>query len=469
MSEPDAVVVGAGPNGLAAAVTLAQAGLAVTVLEAAERIGGGARSGELILPGVVHDVCSAVHPFGVSSPFFDSLDLARHGLTWRWADVDLAHPLDGGRAGAMLRSIDATARGLGADGRAWRRLFGPITDTFENVAQEVLEPLLHLPRHPLELARFGLWASLPATVTARRWRTEEARALFAGTAAHLFQPLDRPLSSAVGVIMVAAGHHRGWPVAEGGSQAITRALASMLGELGGTIETGVRVTSLPSSPLVLLDVAPAAAADIIGERLPDRVRRAYRAWRHGPAAFKVDLVVDGGVPWDNEACRRAGTVHCGGTLEEIALAERDVWEGRMPARPFVLVAQQYLADPGRSKGDLHPVWAYAHVPHAYNGDATEAVVSQIERFAPGFRDRIVGTAVRRPADIERENPNFVGGDISTGSNNPLQVAFRPLVTRHPYATGVPGVFLCSAATPPGAGVHGMCGYGAARAALRTVS
>jgi phytoene dehydrogenase-like protein len=464
-----AVVVGSGPNGLAAAVTLARAGVAVTVLEAADRIGGGARTSELTLPGLLHDDCSAFHPTGAASPFLRSLRLQEYGLTWRFPAVDLAHPLDGGSAGVMVRSIDTTAELLGADGRAWRRLFEPLVSGFDELAEDLFRPFVHVPRHPVRLARFGLAAIQPATVLARRWKTDEARALFGGVAAHLIQPLRRPLTSAVGLMLTAAGHAYGWPVAEGGSQSVTNALAKVLAELGGTVETGVLVRSLrdlPRTDLVMLDVAPSAAADIIGDRLPGRVARAYRRWRYGPAAFKVDLAVEGGIPWTNEHCRQAGTVHLGGTLEEVVRAEQAVAAGRLPERPFVLVGQQYLADPTRSAGDIHPVWAYAHVPAGYSGDATEAVLAQVERFAPGFRSRIRGQFVRSPGDLERYNRNYVGGDIATGANTVLQLALRPRPAFDPYRTGVDGVYLCSAATPPGAGVHGMCGYNAARSALQ---
>jgi phytoene dehydrogenase-like protein len=467
----DAIVVGSGPNGLAAAITIARDGFEVTVLEAADELGGGARSRELMVPGVRHDICSAIHPFGVASPFLRSLDLERYGLTWRWPEVDLAHPLDGGRAGVMVRSLDDTALWLGRDGVAWRRVFGPIARGLDALTQDVFQPLLHRPKHPVELSRFGLRALQPATALARHWRGDEARALFAGVAAHAIQPLERATTSAVGVMLIAAGHRVGWPVAEGGSQSITAAMASLLRELGGSLHTGVPVASLdqlPPSRVVILDVAPRAAADIGGDRMPGRVRRAYYAWRHGPGAFKVDLVVQGGVPWTNEACRKAGTVHCGGTLEQIAVAERDVHNGRMADHPFVLVGQQYLADPGRSKGDLHPIWAYGHVPHGYSGDATDAIIDQIQRFAPGVRDRIVATTVRAAEELERYNANYIGGDIATGANDPLQVAIRPRLALDPYSTGIPGVFLCSAATPPGAGVHGMCGFNAAQSALRAL-
>ncbi|WP_031160932.1 phytoene desaturase family protein [Streptomyces durhamensis] len=465
----DAIVVGAGPNGLAAAVALARRGLKVTVLEAADEIGGGTRSSELTLPGLLHDHCSAVHPLGVGSPFLRTLGLERYGVDWAWAEVDLAHPLDGGRAGVLLRSMERTVRGLGVDGPAWERLFAPLADDFDALTEDVLRPVPHLPAHPVALARFGLRALQPATAVARRWRTEEARALFAGAAAHLMHSLTGPAGSAVGLMLVGAAHRFGWPVARGGSRTITDALAALLARLGGTIETGVRVDSLAQlapARIVMLDTAPGAAARICGDRLPGRVRRAYLGWRHGPAAFKVDLAVQDGIPWTHEACRRAGTVHLGGTLEEVVRTEAQTAAGRMPERPFVLVGQQYLADPGRSHGDIHPVWAYAHVPHGHPGDATEAVLRQIERFAPGARERIVGIAARSATELARYNANFVGGDIVAGANTARQVALRPRLSLDPYSTGIPGVYLCSAATPPGAGVHGMCGANAARSALR---
>jgi phytoene dehydrogenase-like protein len=465
----DAVVVGSGPNGLAAAVTLASAGLGVLVLEASDTIGGGARTAELTVPGLRHDVCSAVHPFGVVSPYLASLPLHRHGLEWRWPEVDLAHPLDGGRAGVLLRSIDDTVAGLGADGDTWRRTFQPLVDRFDALAAGALGPLLRVPRHPFALARFGMRGALSATALAGRFATEEARALFGGSAAHMIQPLTRPFSASVGVLLTAAGHRAGWPVAAGGSDAIPAALASLLTELGGRIETGVRVTSLadlPPARLVLFDTSPTALAAIAGDRLPARTARAYRRWRYGPAAYKVDLAVDGGVPWTNDACRRAGTVHVAGTFDELVTAEAEVAAGRLPSRPFVLVGQQYLADPSRSVGDVHPVWAYAHVPRGFTGDATDVLLDQIERFAPGTRDRIVGMHVTGPAALERYNANYVGGDIGTGANDLRQLIVRPRAALDPYATGIPGMYLCSAAAPPGAGVHGMCGHLAARRALR---
>jgi phytoene dehydrogenase-like protein len=466
-----AVVVGSGPNGLAAAVALAREGLDVTVLEAGETIGGGTRSAELTVPGVTHDICSAVHPMAVGSPFLRELPLERHGLEWAWPEIDLAHPLDDGSAAVMRRSLSETAAGLGADGPAWERLFGPSSRALDELNADLMRPVLHVPRQPLRLLRFGVAAAMPAAVTARVFREERTRALFGGSAAHSFAPLSQPMTSAIGAALITACHAYGWPVARGGSQAIADSLASLLEELGGTVETGVEVRSLaelPTTETVMLDVTPDVALRICGERLPPRVARAYRRYRRGPGAFKVDLAVEGGVPWRNPECGRAGTVHAAGSFAEIAAAERDVNRGRMPERPFVLVAQQHVADPTRSAGDVHPLWAYAHVPNGYEGDATDAVISQIERFAPGFRERIVATATRSPAELAAYNANYAGGDIVAGANGPLQVLFRPRVALDPYATGIPGVFICSAATPPGGGVHGMCGYGAARAALRSL-
>jgi phytoene dehydrogenase-like protein len=465
----EATVVGSGPNGLACAVALARAGVRATVLEAAETIGGGARSAELTVPGVLHDVCSAAHPMAAASPFLRSLGLERHGLEWRRAGVDLAHPLDGGRAATMTRSLERTATGLGEDGRAWRRLFGPAAAGFDSLADDLLRPVLHVPRHPLGLARFGPKALASATLLARRFRGEEAKALFGGVAAHSFAPLTQPLSASVGVVLVAACHDVGWPVAVGGSQAIAAALAAELRAHGGRIETGARVQSLDelgSPDAVAFDLVPGAVAEIAGRRLPARVARAYRRYRHGPAAFKLDLAVEGGVPWEAEGCRAAGTVHVIGSFEELVAAEREVNRGRMPERPFVLVGQQHLADPARSAGDVHPVWAYAHVPSGWDGDGERAILDQLERFAPGLRERIVGRSARTPARIEAENANYVGGDIVNGANTPLQTLIRPRFALDPYSAGAPGLYICSAATPPGGGVHGMCGHNAAQSILR---
>jgi phytoene dehydrogenase-like protein len=467
----DAIVVGAGPNGLAAAAHLATQGVGVTVLEAAATIGGGTRTSELTLPGLLHDDCSASHPFSPGSPALTSLGLERHGLEWAWPEIEVTHPFDDGSAARMLRSIDETAAGLGVAGAAWKRLFGSLSEHFDAISEDFMQPLLRLPRHPLRLARFGLRAVAPASSLVRALPTPQARALFGGTAAHSFSPFSRPFSSGAGVALTCACHSNGWPVARGGSEAIADALAAVVREHGGRIETGRPVRSLdelPASDAVVLDLAPGAVVDIAGERLPRRVARAYRRYKHGPGAYKVDLAVQGGVPWTDEASRQAGTVHVVGSLEEIVVAERDINRGRMPERPFVLLCQQYLADPSRSRGDVHPVWAYAHVPHGYPGDATEVVLDQIERFAPGLRERILARHVRSPADLASYNPNYVGGDIITGANTPLQSVFRPRVALDPYATGIPGVFICSAATPPAAGAHGMNGYNAARFVLKTL-
>jgi phytoene dehydrogenase-like protein len=446
-----AIVVGSGPNGLAAAARLARAGLEVTVLEASDSIGGGTRSSEMMVPGLVHDHCSAFHPIAAASPFLASLNLESRGLTWRQPTVDCAHPLDDGSAGVFQRSIDRTAAGLGLDGKRWRRLFGSLVAGFDGLLADATQPVLRVPSHPLLMARFGSAAMLPATVLARAWRQEQARALWAGVAAHTLYRLDRPLTSAVGLMLLVAGHAKGWPVAEGGSQAIADALAADIAQHGGVIETGRLVTSLsdlPRSEVVML-----------------RVARAYRRFRHGPGAFKVDFAVEEGVPWTARVARQAGTVHLGGGLGEVVANEGAVHRGAMPERPFVLVGQQYLADPGRSVGNIHPVWSYAHVPHAYGGDATGAIIDQIERFAPGFRERIIGTAVRSTTEMSVYNRNFVGGDVIGGASSPTQLLFRPRIAVDPYFTGVAGTYLCSASTPPGAGAHGMCGANAAARAL----
>lgn len=461
-----AAVVGSGPNGLAAAALLARAGLEVTVLEAAESIGGGTRSSEYLAPGLLHDHCSAAHPMAVASPLFRELQLP--GIVWKRAEVECAHPLDDGTAGAMFRSFDDTERALGDDGRRWRQVFEPIAERFDDLFSDISQPIVRVPSHPVTLARFGLRAALPATVLTRAWRTPQARALWSGVAAHAFWRLDRPLTSAIGLALAAGAHAHGWVVAEGGSQAIADALAADIRRHGGTIETGVCVRSmsdLPPHEVLLLDVSPSAAADILGDRLPSRVASAYRRFRHGPGAFKVDFAVEGDVPWAAEVARRAGTVHLGGRAAEVADAESAVQRGDMPDRPFVLVGQQYLADPTRSSGSINPLWTYAHVPHGYTGDATEAIVGQIERFAPGFRDRVVGVAVRSATEMAVYNPNYVGGDIIGGAASLTQTVFRPRVALDPYATGVPHTYLCSASTPPGAGAHGMCGANAARRAL----
>jgi len=466
-----AVVVGSGPNGLAAAVELAAEGVEVTVLEAQNEIGGGTRSSEAIVPGLLHDHCAAIHPMALTSAFITHRGLDRYGLRWLKPEIDCVHPLDDGSAGVLHTSVRETADGLGDDGRRWRMLFERNAARFDVLAEDIMQPLVRIPRHPLGMARFGLPTVLPASVLARLFRTERARALFGGVAAHAFQPLNRPLSSAIGVGIITAGHHNGWVVAEGGTQAIPNAMAALLDDLGGKIETGVRiehVSQLPNADITMFDLTPEAIAGILGDRLPRRLARSFTRFRHSPGAFKVDFAVEGGVPWTNAEARRAGTLHLSGTYAETAATEREIAAGRMPERPFVLVGQQYLADPQRSVGDVHPVYSYAHVPFGYSGDATEAIIAQFERFAPGFRERVVGMAVRSTTEMAVYNPNFVGGDIITGAKDIRQLVFGPRITASPYTLGVPGMYHCSAATAPGPGAHGMCGFNAARTALAKI-
>jgi phytoene dehydrogenase-like protein len=464
-----AIVVGSGPNGLAAALTLAAEGVDVTVLEAAGKLGGGTRSSELTLPGLIHDECSAAHPLALDTPFSRRFDLEAHGLTWRWPEIQYAHPLDGGAGAAAYRSLEQTTAGLGDDGEAWRTMFGPLAERFGDITADFMRPMLRLPDHPLLMARFGMYSALPAAVLKARFGTTAARSLWAGVAAHAFRPFWSPMSSAIGVALGTAAHAYGWPVAEGGSSSITEAMISLLDQHGVKFETGVYVESLDElepADVVMLDVAPAAAARIAGQRMPRRIARALRKYRHGPGTYKVDFAIDGGVPWTHEESRRAGTVHVGGSDREIMNAEGLVARGAMPDKPFVLVCQQYLADPSRSNADVHPLYAYAHVPAGYLGDANAQIEAQIERFAPGFRERILAKHVRSVAQMEAHNANYVGGDVVTGSNEARQLVFRPRAALDPYTTGIPGVYLCSAATPPGAGAHGMCGYNAATSALR---
>jgi len=463
-----AIVVGAGPNGLAAAIHLARNGVDVRVLEARDAVGGGARSSELTRSGVIHDHCSAFHPLGVGSPFWNEIDLKSYGLVWKWPEIDCAHPLDDGTAGVLYRSIDQTVDRMGADGRRWRRAVGDLAAGFDELAQDLLRPVINIPHHPIKLAGFGPRAVLPATTMARWFRTEQARALFGGAAAHVYTRLDRPLTASLGLMILASGHRYGWPVAQGGSGSITAALAAALKANGGKVSTGVTVasrTDIPDADIVMLDLTPAGAYQIYGDLMPARIKRSYRCYREGSSAFKVDFAVEGDIPWTNPDCGRAGTVHLGGTFAEVADSERQRAQGKMVQRPFVLVGQQYLADPSRSVGNINPIWAYAHVPFGYSGDATAAVVDQIERFAPGFRDRIIATVSKSTAELQAYNANYIGGDIIGGANDGLQVILRPRIAVNPYATGVPGVYLCSQSTPPGAGIHGLCGYHAAAAAL----
>lgn len=464
-----AIVVGSGPNGLAAAAVLAKAGVEVTVLEAADQLGGGARRVESPVAGLLQDHCAAVHPMAPGSAFFKTLDLDAIGVEWGYAPVDAAHPLDGGGGAALFTSVAETAAGLGRDGGRWQAAFGPTSRRFDKLAPMIMSPMLRVPKHPLLLARLGAVAGPPPAMVGKLFRTDEARALFMGVAAHALQPLTLPLVTGIGSGIITAGHAVGWPVIKGGTGHFTERHIAHLMTLGVRFETGLRVGrmhELPPHDITILDVHPHIAADILAEQQPARARRAYRTFKNGPAAFKVDFAVEGGIPWQHEDARRAGTVHVGGNAAEIIAAERDVAAGRMPERPFVLVGQQYLADPDRASGDLVPVYAYAHVPNGYPGDATEHVIAQIERFAPGFRDRIVAMRSRSTAEGEADNANFIGGDILTGAKSPMQFLVGPKFGLHPYDTGVPGVYLCSAATPPGPGIHGMGGFNAATRALR---
>jgi phytoene dehydrogenase-like protein len=464
----DAIVVGSGPNGLAAAIVLARAGVSVRVLEAAATVGGGARSAELTLPGFVHDVCSAIHPLGVSSPFFRTLPLAEHGVEWIEPPAALAHPFDDGSAALLERSPEVVVRGIGEDEARWRRLFAPLVRDAEPLLEDILAPV-HVPAHPIALARFGARAAPPATTLARlSFRGEKARGLFAGLAAHSMLRLDRPPTAAFGLVLGLLGHSVGWPFPRGGSQRLSDALASYLRALGGEIETGRRVESLAElgdTRAVFLDVTPRGLLALAADRLPDRYRRGLERYRYGPGVFKLDWALDGPIPWRAEGCARAATVHLGGTLAEIAASEAAPGHGEVVERPFVLLAQQSLFDPTRAPAGQHTAWAYCHVPNGSTVDMTARIEAQVERFAPGFRERILARSALGPAEIERYNANYVGGDINAGAATLSQLFTRPVARVSPYTTPLPGVFLCSASTPPGGGVHGMCGFHAARAGL----
>lgn len=462
----DAIVVGSGPNGLAAAVRLAQAGLSVTVLEAAETPGGGARSAELTLPGFVHDVCSSVFPMAVCSPYFRTLPLREHGLEWAFPKIPLAHPFDDGTAAVMLHSAQETAAGLGEDGPAYQALIGQMRPVAEDLFAAILAPL-RLPRHPLLLASFGLKAIRSVRTLARSYfRTERARALLAGIGGHAMLPLEMLTSAAPALALAIAGHAEGWPFAQGGTQNLTRALVSLLRSLGGEVITGYEVRSLdelPQARAVLLDVTPRQLLRIAGDRLPSRYRRKLERFRYGMGVFKMDWALSKPVPWRSPECRHAGTVHLGGTMDEISISERAAWQGRVSERPFVLFAQATVADSTRAPAGKHTAWGYCHVPNGFKGSMVEQIEMQIERFAPGFRDCVLARSVMAPADLERQNPNLVGGDIGGGASIPSQLFFRP--TASLYRVPLPGVFLCSSSTPPAPGVHGMCGYFAAETAL----
>jgi phytoene dehydrogenase-like protein len=466
--EYDAIVVGSGPNGLAAGITLVRQGWRVLLLEAKETIGGGMRTAELTLPGFRHDICSAIHPLGMGSPFFQNLPLADYGLEWIQPDIPLAHPFDDGTAVALHQSLEETAEQLGQDGAIYRRLFAPLAADWDKIAREFLGPL-RLPRHPLAMARFGLRAVWPATTLARSlFRTEQARALFAGLAAHSIMPLEWPLTAAFGLMLGTLGHRVGWPLPRGGSQSIADALAAFFTDLGGKIVTNHEVKSLaelPPARAVLLDVTPRQLLAIAGDRFPPGYRRQLEKYRYGPGVFKVDWALSEPIPWRAEACRRAGTVHLGATLEEMALSERVIWRGEVAKRPYTLVTQQSLFDSTRAPIGQHTGWAYCHVPNDSTVDMTAAIEAQIERFAPGFRDTILARHTMSTHDFQQYNPNYIGGDINGGVQNWRQLFTRPALRLNPYTTPLKNVFICSSATPPGGGVHGMCGYHAAQAVL----
>ncbi len=464
----DAIVIGSGPNGLAAAITLAQAGRSVLVLEAEDTPGGGCRSAELTLPGFVHDVCAAVHPLALASPFFRELPLARYGLVWLQPPIPLAHPFDDGTAAILGRSIADTAATLGADAAAYRRLMTPLVDDWPSIVDDLLGPL-HWPCRPIPFVRFGWWAIRSARALAREvFRGERARALFAGLAAHAMLPLDQLATAGFGLTLGMLGHAVGWPLARGGSQTIADALVAHLRSLGGELCVGWRVASLddlPPTRLVLADVTPRQLLALAGARLAPLERCLLARYRYGPAAFKLDWALAGPIPWRAPECCQAGTIHLGGTLDEIAASERTVWQGGVSERPYVILVQPSPFDPTRAPPGWQTAWAYCHVPNGSTGDVTARIEAQVERFAPGFGERILARSVLPPAALERWNANNVGGDISGGVMDLGQLYTRPTPRLDPYATSVPGLYLCSSSTPPGGGVHGRCGYFAARSAL----
>lgn len=466
----DAVIVGSGPNGLAAAIHLAQHGLKVLAIEAADEIGGGLRSAELTLPGFIHDPCATVHALAVNSPFLSTLPLSDYGLRWLYAPYSVAHPLDDGRAITVSRSIEETAAGLGSDAAAYRRLMSPLVRSARRILTDFLGPLPLPPRHWAAALGFTPLALLPAEHLARlAFRTPSARALFAGMAAHAILPLHFAGTAAFGLVLHMLAHTSGFPLAEGGSARLARALGEHLRRLGGKIRTGWQVNALdelPPARITLLDLTPREVLRISGGRLPDHYRRSLSRYRYGPGVFKVDWALDAPIPWKAENARRALTVHLGGSLEEICQAEYAVWQGKNPAIPFVILVQPSLLDASRTPLGKHTAWAYCHVPHASPHDYLTAIEDQIERFAPGFRQRILARHTLSAVQMQAYNPNYVGGDINSGAQTLTQLFTRPVFSLNPYRTPLRGVFLCNASTPPGGGVHGMAGYHAARAALK---
>jgi phytoene dehydrogenase-like protein len=469
-SSYDAVVVGAGPNGLSAAIEIARAGRSVLVVEANESIGGGCRTAELTLPGHLHDVCSAIHPLALASPFFRTLPLEAHGLAWIHPPTPLAHPLDDGSVGLLERSLDETVLAFGDDAGRYRKVIAPLVRNADSLFEELLGPL-QLPRHPMSLGRFVLTAARRASTVSKWFDDPKPRALLAGCAAHSMLPMTKFPTGAIGLLIAVTGHAVGWPLARGGSQCIVDALGAHLRSLGGEIVTSAPVRTLdelPRARAYLLNLSPKQVLTITGDRLPKRYRRALGRYRYGPGSFKLDWVLDGPVPWKADECARAGTVHVGGTFEDVCASEQAVAQGRVSERPFVLVAQQSLFDDTRSPEGHEVVWGYCHVPNGSTIDMTERIEAQIERFAPGFRDRIVARHKLFPADLQEHNANYIGGDINGGVQDIRQQFTRPAIRLSPYTTPNEQIYICSASTPPGGGVHGMGGHYAARAALRRV-
>jgi phytoene dehydrogenase-like protein len=466
---PDAIVVGSGPNGLAAAITLAQAGRSVVVYEGAETIGGGMRSAELTLPGFIHDVCSTIQGTSLASPFFRSLDLPGLGVELVHPEAPMAHPLDDGRTAILERSVSTTAAGLGEDAGRYGRLLGPLVRDADKLMPFVLGPFDPFPRHPLAAARFGLPALRSAQGIAKGFGDDLAPALLTGLSAHSMVPLQRPTTAAFGLVLAITAHAYGWPVVRGGTQLLAEAMAARLRSLGGEIVTGRPISTLaelPPARAILFDTSPRGLVGIAGDRLPDRYRRRLEGFRYGPGIFKVDWALDGPIPWRTASVGRAGTVHLGGSYREVIAAERDVAEGRHPERPFVLLVQASRFDPSRAPDGKETGWAYCHVPNGSTFDMTDRIEAQVERFAPGFRDRILARAVRGPATLQHDNPNYIGGDINGGIQDWRQLFTRPVARLDPYSTPARGLYLCSSSTPPGGGVHGMSGVWAARSALR---
>jgi phytoene dehydrogenase-like protein len=464
----DAVVVGSGPNGLAAAILLQQNGLSVLIVEGKDKIGGGLRTEELTLPGYLHDVCSAIHPLAAASPFFETLPLDQFGLEYIYPPIAAAHPFDDGTAAILKHSVRETAGLLGQDGEAYTRLIQPLVDTWTDIAPDVLAPL-HFPKHPVSMARFGFNALTPATYLAKRFKTETARGLFAGMAAHGIQPLSNVATSAVALVLMANAHLRGWPVAKGGSVNIANALAAYFVDLGGKIETGTYITSLnqlPSAKAVLFDVTPKQLLQIAGHKFSPVYKWQLQRYRYGMGVFKIDWALDAPIPFTAAGAREAGTVHLGNTLQEIAKGEQLTWDGGHPGKPFVLLAQQSLFDKTRAPQGKHTAWAYCHVPAGSEKDMTSAIEQQVERFAPGFGDTILARHTINTKQLENYNPNYIGGDINGGAMDITQLFTRPALRRSPYTTSAKGIYICSSSTPPGGGVHGMCGYNAAKRVLK---